>query len=162
MAAEVITKGIKERLAAYTAMLRRIDNQIERVERMEATMTSPKAQRLDGMPHTGGVAGDRMADMVVRKEELEAKVREAIAEERAEHALLDVMAEALPKPDETAVIQLRYFDRMSWPDVTDALFGDRPDYLDKYESYMRRTLRIHGAALVGLAKLNSETESPEA
>lgn len=162
MAAEVITKGIKERLAAYTAMLRRIDNQIERVERMEATMTSPKAQRLDGMPHAGGVAGDRMADMVARKEELEAKVREAIAEERAEHALLDAMAEALPKPDETAVIQLRYFDRMSWPDVTDALFGDRPDYLDKYESYMRRTLRIHGAALVGLAELNSETESPEA
>ena len=161
MAAES-TKEIKDRLAAYTAMLRRIDNQIERIERMEAAMTSPKAQQLDAMPHSGGPAGDRMADMIARKEELEQKAREAIAEERAEHDALTAMVDQLPKPDESAVIEMRYFDRMSWPDVSEALFGDRVDYIEKYDSYMRRTLRIHGAALVGLAELNRAAQSPGA
>ena len=137
MAEQSITQQIKERLAAYSAMLRRIDNQIERIERMESTMTSPKGQHIDGMPHTGGIAGDRMADMIARKEELEKKAREAIAEERAEHDRLDAMAETLRKPDETAVIQLRYFDRLSWDGVTETLFGDREDYVDKYDSYGR-------------------------
>lgn len=154
MAAEVITKDIKDRLAAYTAMLRRIDNQIERLERMEATMISPKAQRLDGMPRGGSGSGDRIADMLGRKEELEHKIREDIAEERAEYQILENMAEALPKPDETAVIQLRYFDRLSWPEVAETLFGSEPDYAEDSDVYMRRTLRIHGAALLGLAKMN--------
>ena len=57
---------------------------------------------------------------------------------------------------------MRYFDRMSWPDVCEALFGDRVDYIEKYDSYMRRTLRIHGAALVGLAELNKVAQSPGA
>ncbi len=162
MTADSTTKEIKDRLAAYTAMLRRIDNNIERIERMEATMTSPKAQQLDAMPHSGGPAGDRMADMIARKEELEQKAREAIAEERAEHDALAAMVDQLPKPDESAVVEMRYFDRMSWPDVCEALFGDRVDYIEKYDSYMRRTLRIHGAALVGLAELNRAAQSPGA
>ena len=145
MTADSTTKEIKDRLAAYTAMLRRIDNNIERIERMEATMTSPKAQQLDAIPHSGGPAGDRMADMIARKEELEQKAREAIAEERAEHDALAAMVDQLPKPDESAVIEMRYFDRVS--------------YIEKYDSYMRRTLRIHGAALVGLAELNKVAQS---
>ncbi len=36
------------------------------------------------------------------------------------------------------------------------------DAIEKYESYMRRTLRIHGAALVGLAELNRAAQSPGA
>ena len=69
------------------------------------------------------------------------------------------MVDQLPKPDESAVIEMRYFDRMSWPDVCEALFGGRVDYIEKYDSYMRRTLRIHGAALVGLAELNKVAQS---
>ena len=41
MSEKPITQRIKDRLAAYTAMLRDIDNQLERLDRMEMTMASP-------------------------------------------------------------------------------------------------------------------------
>lgn len=160
MAEQSITQEIKERLGKYTAMLRDIDNQITRLERMESTMTSPKAQRLDGMPHSGSAVGDRIAELIGRKEELESSIREKIAEERQEHAILAAMVGEMKKPDERLVIQLRYFDRVSWPDTAETLFGDREDYVEKYDAYMRRTLRIHGTALVELAELNKDTQSP--
>ena len=37
MSEKPITQRIKDRLAAYTAMLRDIDNQLERLDRMEMT-----------------------------------------------------------------------------------------------------------------------------
>ena len=38
MSEKPITQRIKDRLAAYTAMLRDIDNQLERLDRMEMTL----------------------------------------------------------------------------------------------------------------------------
>lgn len=162
MAEQSITQQIKERLSDYTAMLRDIDNQIQRLERMEATMTSPKAQRLDGMPHCGSPIGDRMAEIIGRKQELEDTIREKIEAERHEHALLAAMVDQMAKPDDRLVIQLRYFDRVNWQGVAEALFGEMEDFTEKYDAYMRRTLRIHGSALVELAKLNDDTLSPGA
>lgn len=160
MAEQSITQQIKERLSDYTAMLRDIDNQIQRLERMEATMTSPKAQRLDGMPHCGSPIGDRMAEIIGRKQELEDVIREKIAAERREHTLLAAMVDRMAKPDDRLVIQLRYFDRADWRNIAAALFGERDDYEEKFDAYMRRTWRIHGSALVELAKLNDDIRSP--
>ena len=161
MAEQSITQQIKERLGKYAAMLRDIDNQIMRLEHMESTMTSPKAQRLDGMPHSGSAAGDRMAELIGRKEELEEKIREKNAEERKEHAALAAIVDQMAKPDDKLVIQLRYFDRLGWPEVAETLFGSREDFDDKYDSYMRRTLRIHGTALVELAEINNNERPGE-
>ena len=75
------------------------------------------------------------------------------------------IAKALPtekrNPDDKLVIQLRYFDRLGWPEVAETLFGSREDFDDKYDSYMRRTLRIHGTALVELAEINSNERPGE-
>ena len=50
MSEKPITQRIKDRLAAYTAMLRDIDNQLERLDRMEMTMASPSGPDLTGLP----------------------------------------------------------------------------------------------------------------
>lgn len=156
MAEEPITKQIKERLRKYTAKLRDIDNQIRRLEAMESAMTSPKSQRLDGMPHSGSAVGDRMAELIGRKEELEERIREKIAEERHERRKLETIVAEIDSPDEQAVIQLKYFDRLGWSDVAATLFGDHEDYEERVDVYMKRVFRIHGTALVKLAELEKQ------
>ncbi len=60
MSEKPITQRIKDRLAAYTAMLRDIDNQLERLDRMEMTMA-------DRYARGSGTPSDRTGMMVERK-----------------------------------------------------------------------------------------------
>ena len=48
MSEKPITQRIKDRLAAYTAMLRDIDNQLERLDRMAVSYTHLRAHE-DGL-----------------------------------------------------------------------------------------------------------------
>ena len=77
MSEKPITQRIKDRLAAYTAMLRDIDNQLERLDRMEMTMAAPPGPDLTGMPRGSGTPSDRTGMMVERKMELEEQIRPA-------------------------------------------------------------------------------------
>ncbi len=82
MSEKPITQRIKDRLAAYTAMLRDIDNQLERLDRMEMTMASPPGPDLTGMPRGSGTPSDRTGMMVERKMELEEQIDRLKAEEK--------------------------------------------------------------------------------
>lgn len=157
MSDKPITQKIKDRLADYTAMLRDIDNQIERLDRMTLTMAAPPGPDMTGMPRGSGTPTDRIGMMVARKLELEEQIKESIAEERWENAAIERMIRKLDNPDERAVIRLRYFDRAGWDEIAGALFGDRQDYLDKEETYQKRTFRLHGRALLALAKVAEGT-----
>lgn len=159
---EPITKKIKARLQRYLAMLRDIDNQLERLDRMESTMTSPSGPDLSGMPRGSGTPTDRTAMMVIRKMELEDKIKESIAKERKENEAIEAMIETLEKPDERAVIRLHYFDRAEWDEVTNVLYGDRTDYVEKLEAYQKRTFRLHGSALLELAKVAEGNDTTHA
>lgn len=160
MSDKPITQKIKDRLADYTAMLRDIDNQIERLDRMAMTMTAPPGPDMTGMPRGSGTPTDRTGMMVARKLELEEQIKESIAEERRENAAIERMIRKLDHPDERAVIRLRYFDRAGWDEIAGALFGDRQDYLDKEETYQKRTFRLHGRALLTLAKVAEDMDTP--
>ena len=132
-------------------MLREIDNQIERIERMEALMTSPTGPNLSGMPRASGSTGDRVAMQVARKMELEETIKETIEAEQAERKAIEEMVQQIKKPDERAVIRLRYFDRAEWPEICQILYGEAEDFEENTESYMRKIFRVHGTALVCLA-----------
>lgn len=168
MSDKPITQKIKDRLADYTAMLRDIDNQIERLDRMAMTMASPPGPDMTGMPRGSGTPTNRTGMMVARKLELEEQIKESIAEERRENAAIERMIRKLDHPDERAVIRLRYFDRVEWDEIAGVLFGDRQDYLDKVDTYQKRTFRLHGRALLALAKVaegmdtNPQEESAQA
>lgn len=156
MSEKPITQRIKDRLAAYTAMLRDIDNQLERLDRMEMTMASPPGPDLTGMPRGSGTPSDRTGMMVERKMELEEQIDRLKAEEKQERNAIEGLILQLSDPDERAVIRLRYFDRAEWPDVTFALYGNRPDFADKADAYQRRMYRVHGRALLSLAEIEAE------
>lgn len=133
-------------------MLREIDNQIERLERIEATMNSAASPVLSDMPKSPGVKTDRTAMLVIRKMELEETIKAAIEAEAEERAAIELLIQRLKKPDERAVIRLRYFDRAGWPEICKILFGEAEDYEDNIENYMRKTFRLHGTALVSLQR----------
>lgn len=153
------TKKIKERLGAYLKLLREIDNQNERLDRMAITYGSPPGPDLSGMPRPKGGVSDRVGSAVAKKMELEEHVRDLEAEERRENAAIEAMIRQLDDPDERAVIRLHYFDRATWDDTAAALFGDQPDYIERLESYQNRTFKLHGRALLNLARILEQTEA---
>ena len=154
------TQKIKGRLLAYMALLREIDNQQERLDRMTENMGVLPGPDMSGMPRPKGGVSDRVSVAVVRKVALEEKIAEVVAKERSENAALEAMIEQLDDPDERAVIRLRYFDRAEWPDIAFVLFGGQADFNDRFESYQNRVYKIHGRALLKLAVIQS-LEDPD-
>ena len=67
MSDKPITHDIKERLGKYTRLLREIDNQYERLGRMEISMAAPPGPDMTGMPRGSGTPTDRTGMMVLRK-----------------------------------------------------------------------------------------------
>ena len=98
MSEKPITQRIKDRLAAYTAMLRDIDNQLERLDRMEMTMASPPGPDLTGMPRGSGTPSDRTGMMVERKMELEEQIDRLKAEEKQERNAIEGLIPSSPTP----------------------------------------------------------------
>jgi len=148
----------KERLKQYTALLQEIDDQIERLARMAASLESPAGMKMDGMPHSN-FAVDRMAIAVARKDELERIIIQSVERERKEAKELEEAVQLLHSPTERMLIRLRYFDNLEWPEVCETLFGKSEDYDEKLDGYMRRTFRIHGRALVNLTEATKEDET---
>ena len=151
---------IKERLGKYTRLLREIDNQYERLGRMEISMAAPPGPDMTGMPRGSGTPTDRTGMMVLRKMELEEQIKETITEEQKERASIEAMIQQVKRPDERAVLRLRYFDRADWDGICAVLFSDRQDYLERIDSYQNRTYKAHGRALLRMAEILKETEAP--
>lgn len=159
MSDKPITHDIKERLGKYTRLLREIDNQYERLGRMEISMAAPPGPDMTGMPRGSGTPSDRTGMMVLRKLELEEQIKERLTEEREERAALEAMIRQVENPDERAVMRLRYFDRADWDGICAVLFSDRQDYLERIDSYQNRTYKAHGRALLRMAEILKETEA---
>lgn len=106
MSDKPITHDIKERLGKYTRLLREIDNQYERLGRMEISMAAPPGPDMTGMPRGSGTPTDRTGMMVLRKMELEEQIEERLAEEREERAALEAMIRQVENPDERAVLRM--------------------------------------------------------
>lgn len=150
------TDEIKQRLESYATLQRKIDNQIERLENLIATMGSPSTQNLTGLPSGGGDGTSKIERQVARKDELEEKIRRMIKEERQLRGELEQLIEKLKNPDEQTVIEMRYIDRAKWWTVCAALYSTEPDYEEKADKYLKRTFKLHGSALQALARLNIE------
>ena len=147
------TDAIKAKLENYAAFQRRIDNQIERLERLNASMGSPSTPKLTGLPSGGGDGSSKVERQVVRRLELQEKIRDMIEEEQQERRELETLIDSLTKPDEQTVIQMRYLDGEEWRAVCDALYSTKDDYKKNSGKYLKRTFKLHGSALQSLARI---------
>ena len=139
----------KERLIKYVDMLEELENQRERLLRLEHSVSSPHSPGFDGLPRAGGDP-DKIGIALSQKEMIEESIRETELTVKKEFKELEKAVRRLKKAEERMVIRLRYFDRYSWQDVAAAMFHKQKDYVDKEESYIRRVQRIHGNALLSL------------
>ena len=151
-------EAVKSRLGEYRELIKEIDTQYERLERLKAKMYSMGAQTLTDMPKSTNHANDRIANLIEEKEELESEIGENIEKKRKERKCLEDVIKHLRRSDERSVIRIRYFDCASWNDVVDVMFGDRADLLEREEIYLRRVYKLHGQALLGMAKYIEEND----
>lgn len=151
-------EAVKARLHKYRDIVKEIDTQSERLERLKVKMYGIGAQAITDMPRSPSPAHDRITDLVQQKEELEEEIREAIERQRGERDYLEGVIKHLRRSDERAVIRIRYFDCASWNDVVDLMFGDSPDLLEKEDSYLRRVFKLHGQAVNNMAKYIKEND----
>lgn len=150
----------REMLDDYVIAEEDIDREIERLEYLTSKMTGISAQVMNGMPRSSSMSTDRMADMLGRKEELEASIRAAVDKQAQKRKEIEEIVRHLKNTEERAVIRLKYLDRTEWADVLEIMFGGRKDFQDKYESYRRRMYRVHGTALVNMEKYMKESCQP--
>lgn len=153
------TDAIKEKLERFSALQRKIDNQIERLENLTATMGSPSTPNLTGMPSGGGDGTSKTERQVLKKLELQERIRELTKQERQLRQELEAMIDQMEKPDEQIVIEMRYLDRARWWPICAALYSTEPDYDEKADKYLKRTFKLHGSALQTLAKIYNATNT---
>lgn len=153
---EIDVSAMKRRLHDYCEAEREIDGQIERMERLAAKMTGIGSPEISDMPKAHNAAADRLADMIAQKDELDASIRAAIQRQSRERNSIEEMLAKLRRADERLVIRMRYIDGQSWGKVNDMMFGNREDFSDRQESYLRRIFRTHGQALYHMAQIVAE------
>lgn len=146
---------VKQWLMKYQQGERTLDIMIERLEALEARLSTVSSPKLDGLPH-GSPTYDRTLSLIAQKEQLEWQARKMVQSQTENRLEIERAVELLPKADEKAVLQMRYIDGEKWGDVAQMLFGSRDDFFDREDSYIRRTTKLHGQALQNLTRIMSE------
>lgn len=112
------TGRIRQRFEAFSNLSEDIENQIDRLEEMEAAALSPSAPSVDGMPTPKGTPWDRVGRAVAAMNALQDRVSRMIETEKTEYDALEDMLDAL-NAREKSILQRRYFDRLKWEIIAD-------------------------------------------
>lgn len=145
---------MKARLVSYRTLNEEIDNERERLDRMQMKAKSAGGANLTGMPKSHSPVYDRMADVVSKIVDLEAEITALVKKRDDEAKSIEALVKKLNKAGEKAIIRSRYLDLEEWEDVLFVLFGNKEDFDDKYEDYKQKMFRWHRAAITNLAGLS--------
>lgn len=150
------TDEIKELLAEYTNLQKRIDRTEKRLECLELTMGAPSTASYSGMPGGSRDNSSKVERAYIKIEELREKLAGMNAEENRRREEIEDMIELMEKPNEQTVIEMHYLDNAKWWPICEALYEDEPDYEENEKRYLKRTFKIHGSALQSLARIYDE------
>ena len=147
------TDKIKAFLESYPKLQKRIDNTEARLTALCLSMGEPSTPSYSGMPSGSRDGSSKQERDVIKKIELEEKLRDMYAEENRKREQIEAMIERMDKPDEQTVIEMHYLDNSKWRPISIALYGEKPDYDQHEQKYLKRTFKIHGSALQTLARI---------
>lgn len=128
---------LKKRLHSYKDLEAERRQIAEELEKVEALMSSPKAQNLTGMPRAPGV-GDPIFAAVERHAALLDRYRAQLGRLAAAQMDIELMIEGL-EPIARQLMRYRYIDGLRWEEVCIAI---------RYS--WRQTHNIHSKALDAL------------
>ena len=147
----------KQQLKDYKRLRKEIECEQERLEMIEVKILGISSKNSDGMPRSSSSEYDKMATQIAYKTDIENNLAQLLQKEKSKRMESEKeIVERLEYPDERMLIRLRYIDGLSWREISELLFSKRRDYYEDEEKYKRRVYRIHGNALVKMAKKNSE------
>lgn len=106
----------KEQLKGYRAIKLERDKLAEMLEELEATMYSPKGQKLDGMPHSGSGIGSPTESLALKHADLRARYEKKVAELTTALSEIEAEIETLA-PRERTLIRLHYAEGLTWEQV---------------------------------------------
>ncbi len=147
---------IKNKLNAHRQLIEEIEVQELRLERIETKLASFGVSVLSDMPKASSMSYDRIADLIVQKDAINESIKSAALKLKNEREEIEKLIEHLSQAKEKTVIRGRYIDGDSWSDVCELIFGGKQDFLEKEDSYMRRTYKIHQSAISNMAKITEE------
>jgi RNA polymerase sigma factor (sigma-70 family) len=123
----------KEFLRQARGADRRIDEAMERLERMRAKLEAGRMSNLTGMPRGGALDWTETADRVIELEKhVNARIREMVRQKQAAMDAIDRVEEARLRE----VLELYYLDGYTWEQVAETMQLDQ-----------RWVYRLHGKAL---------------
>ena len=126
---------------------RRIDEAMERLERMRAKLEAGRMSNLTGMPRGGALDWTETADRVIELERrVNARIREMVRQKQAAMDAIDRVEEARLRE----VLELYYLDGYTWEQVAEQM--DMSD---------RHVKRLHGIALLRVKVPKEEEETWE-
>lgn len=149
---------VKSRLERYKERKKEIRHQTERLETIEADLENIKSPNIDGMPKTGYSGGERMTELIAKKDNVKASILRLKKKNEAEYKWIEDTLDNLLCTDEKTVIRVRYIDGADWEHIEKILFGAREDYEEKQDSYQRRTMRLHKQALIDMARITQDCD----
>ena len=156
------TDEIKALLKAYTDLQRRIDNTEKRLEALELSKATPSTPNYSGMGGGSRDTSSKQERNYIKYEELMEKLEDMNAEENRRREEIETMVDLMENPNEQTVIEMHYLDGAKWWPICVSLYGEEPDYDENEKRYLKRTFKIHGSALVSLAKIHaSMTGAPK-
>ena len=152
------TDEIRGLLEAYIKYQKRIDNTEERLSFLEYSLGAPSSSDLSGMPSGSRDGSSKQEREILKKLELEERLRDMYEEENRLREEIEELIECMEKPDEQTAIEMRYIDRAHWKEISAVLHGNEPDYDQHEERYLKKTFKLHGSALQSLARVYRNIE----
>ena len=128
------------------------------LESLEDKATAAGVAKLTGTPNAPGHTSDRTGAIVGQLDELRAECAELQAEATATRHEIEAAIRKITAPrhhwaDLRGVLRFRYIGLLSWNEVNYSLFGSKRDFLDREDSYLRRTTKLHSEAILILAEI---------
>ena len=152
-------EAVKEWLNRYLLLMQDADALILRAETLRDRVASPQSPNTDGMPHNSSKDTDRIGNLIALIDDIETEARQKIAEANGIYRELNTTIKRIQgkgSADKRLVLQMKYIDGFKWYDINDVLWLKKTDYTEREESYLRRTFKIHQAALLDIAEILAE------
>ena len=112
-------------LESYLERRRDVDACFERLERLEARLTSPRSAALTGLPGGSAPDPDRLAFPLAELEALRVETKKQTAELRYLRHRIDAAIRLIDGPgwpNMRAVLRMRYLDGVKWETIAQLLF----------------------------------------
>lgn len=113
---EKLKEQIKHRLHAYNDRKHELKQLKQQLDQLEANITAPRGQAMDGMPKGSG-GGDAMAAVVAElvglKEKYQAKMQQLLAAQKEVEEIIDGLEDTV----ERQVMRCRYIEGKVWEEV---------------------------------------------